>query len=236
MFGLIAPCYDLLNRLISFGQDKGWRRAAATWCGPLAEFGVLDIATGTGDQLLALARMGSPPRSLVGIDAAKDMLGRGRRKLNALRPPVRAHFSQAEAHSLPFKERSFGAVTMSFAIRNFADRLQALCEARRVLVPGGRLVVLEAGVPEKPALRLLFLVYCRYVMPNLAGLLSGQRRAYRYLCDSIFCFPRPQEFCRLLAQAGFTVLHMENLAFGAAKIFVATGAAMPDAQADGFSP
>lgn len=231
----MAPCYDLLNRLISFGQDKGWRRAAAAWCGPLAQFGVLDIATGTGDQLLALARTVNPPRPLVGIDATKEMLGRGRRKLHTRRPPVRAHLCQAEAHSLPFKERSFGAVTMSFAIRNFADRLQALREAQRVLVPGGQLVILEAGVPEKPALRLLFPVYCRYVMPNLAGLLSGQWRAYRYLCDSIFCFPPPQEFCRLLARAGFIVPHVESLAFGTAKIFVATAAARPHIQANCFS-
>ncbi|MDH7559800.1 MAG: ubiquinone/menaquinone biosynthesis methyltransferase [bacterium] len=235
LFGLIAPCYDLLNRLISFGQDKGWRRTAAAWCGSLARLGVLDVATGTGDQLLALSRLPSAPHHLVGIDAAEEMLWRGRRKVKALRRPVCVHFCQAMAHSLPFKNRFFGAVTMAFAIRNFADRLQALGEARRVLVPGGRLVILEAGVPDKPPLRLLFRVYCRYVMPTLAGLLSGQRRAYRYLSDAIFSFPAPQEFSRLLAQAGFTVLRVESLAFGAARIFVASTGSSDDAPGDSFS-
>jgi demethylmenaquinone methyltransferase/2-methoxy-6-polyprenyl-1,4-benzoquinol methylase len=161
------------------------------------------------------------------------MLRQAAQKLINLPRKRHAFLCRADALHLPFRNATFGAVTMAFAIRNFDNRLEALREARRVLVPGGVLVVLEAGVPETRLARLLFTIYCRYVMPTVAGALSGQRSAYCYLCESIFRFPPPRQFGRLLSEAGLELLRVHSLSFGAAKLFVASterGESPPEAK------
>ncbi|MDZ7272149.1 MAG: ubiquinone/menaquinone biosynthesis methyltransferase [candidate division KSB1 bacterium] len=233
LFPLIARRYDLLNRIISFGQDLHWRRLAAARCMPLTQGRVLDVATGTGDQLLALARVLDPGCQLVGLDSCSTMLGRAQEKISRQYGRASIYLCRAEALNLPFRDGSFAAVTMSFAIRNFPQRLRALSEARRVLIHGGRLVILEASVPDNGFVRLLFRAYCRFIMPLCAGMLSGHFAAYRYLCDSIFHFPPPDEFRALLSKAGFTPLQEESFSLGAARLYLALTA--PD-QPKGFSP
>ncbi len=221
LFQLLARRYDLVNRLISFGQDVRWRRLAAERCLPLNHGRFLDVATGTGDQLLALARARGQGGLFVGIDISSAMLAMAQRKL--AHQPGRGNLClcRAEALHLPFRARSFCGVTMAFAIRNFPQRLQALAEARRVLAPGGHLVILEATVPERRLWRLLFRLYCRFLMPLWAGIFGGPVAAYRYLGDSIFAFPPPREFCHLLVQAGFVQPQALSLTLGSAHLFVA---------------
>lgn len=222
LFRRVARRYDLLNRLISFGQDRRWRRKAAAACLSGQGHDVLDVGTGTADQLLALHKLFPTSTRLVGLDSEKEMLWRAKQKL--ARTPNAHFFSlcRADALHLPFRDGVFGAVTMAFAIRNFGNRQQALAEVRRVLTPDGLLVILEASIPQRKLFRTLFTIYCRHLMPAIAGSLTGQRAAYRYLYDSILSFPPPPEFCLLLSQAGFRVGKVLSVGFGAARLFTAS--------------
>ncbi|MGQ9559208.1 MAG: ubiquinone/menaquinone biosynthesis methyltransferase [Candidatus Oleimicrobiaceae bacterium] len=222
LFRLVARRYDLLNRLISFDQDRRWRRKAAAACLSVQPHAVLDVGTGTADQLLALHKLLPTSTRLVGLDSEEEMLWRAKQKLAGAPNAHLFSLCRADALHLPFQDGVFGAVTMAFAIRNFGDRLQALGEARRVLTPDGLLVVLEASIPQRKLFRTLFTIYCRRLMPAIAGSLTGQRAAYRYLYDSILSFPPPPEFCLLLRQAGFRVGKVLSFGFGAASLFTAS--------------
>ncbi len=222
LFGGVARRYDLLNRLISFGQDRRWRRKAAAACLSANGRKVLDVGTGTADQLVALRKALGTETHLIGVDSEKEMLWRAKQKL-ARSPNGHAfRLCRADALHLPFDDGVFAAVTMAFAIRNFSDRLQALAEARRVLAPDGLLVILEASVPQSKLFRPFFTLYCRHLMPAIAGVLAGQRAAYRYLYDSILSFPSPPEFCLLLRQASFGVAKVLSLGLGVARLFTAS--------------
>jgi demethylmenaquinone methyltransferase/2-methoxy-6-polyprenyl-1,4-benzoquinol methylase len=217
MFDRIAPTYDLLNRLISFGLDTGWRRKAIALLAEYPGGSFLDIAAGSGDISVGLASLG--PRLTTGTDFSTNMLRLYAGKMRAKSRGGRFAVAAADALSLPFRDRTFDGTITAFGIRNFADRPLALREMRRVLRPGGRAVILELTVPENRLLRSLYGLHSKVLLPVAGTLISGDSSAYRYLPASIEAFPPPDEFLAMIRDAGFVGAEALPLTFGAATIF-----------------
>ncbi len=204
MFSEIAPTYDLLNRLLSFGVDQRWRaQAAREVLQPFAAVAtpqVLDVACGTGDLSFALKRRRADA-TVTGADFAEPMLRLARAK--AERRGLDVTFLVADGTDLPFEDGQFDAVTIAYGLRNFADPDAGLREFRRVLKAGGRLAVLEFPPPPKGLFGSLFRFYFRRLLPQLGGLISGKKGAYAYLPESVFAFFEPRELDERLRRAGF---------------------------------
>jgi demethylmenaquinone methyltransferase/2-methoxy-6-polyprenyl-1,4-benzoquinol methylase len=222
MFDGIAARYDLLNRLISLGMDKLWRRALVSAAAPPDGFAagrVLDVATGTADVAIALARRYDALR-VTGLDPSPGMLAVGAEKLGAHGLRERVELVEGDGQALPFDDAHFDAVTIAFGIRNVPDRALALREMARVTRPGGRVAVLELAEPRggltAPAARL----YVHRVVPILGRLLSG-RAAYEYLQASIGAFPPAAEFAALMQSACGAPVQVRRFPFGAAHLYVA---------------
>jgi demethylmenaquinone methyltransferase/2-methoxy-6-polyprenyl-1,4-benzoquinol methylase len=218
MFDAIASRYDLLNRVLSLGIDQRWRRRAV---GALALSGkcrVLDVATGTGDLALAIART-LPQAEVVGIDPSPGMLAVAERKLARCDERARIRLEPGVVEELPFADSAFDGVTIAFGIRNAVDRGAGLREMRRVTRAGGRVVVLELAEPEDGLFERFARFYIRTLVPLVGGALSGSRE-YRYLQQSIAAFPRRAEFSDRMRDAGLEVTHVEPLTFGVANLFV----------------
>ena len=215
MFGAVAPRYDLLNTLLSFGIDRRWRAeavAAALQDGPQR---ILDVATGTADLAVALKRA-SPRAEVVGVDFAEPMLALGRRKIAAQNLDVR--LLQGDGQNLAFENDSFDALTIAYGLRNFADRERGLHEFYRVLRPGGRLVVLEFPRPPEGVFGALFRVYFLKVAPRLAGVVSGRRDAYEYLGESVLEFPPPRQLADMMHKVGFAEVRYILQTFGVSAL------------------
>jgi len=225
MFDEIAHRYDLLNRILSFGTDQGWRRAtiAALGAGPGMRF--LDLATGTGDLALRLLRT-HPDTTVVGLDPSARMLERARRKAELAGASKLVEWVIGDAEALPFDDASFDGVCMAFGIRNVPDRPRALREMARVTRAGGRVAILELSDPDSGWLRSLARLHVHRVVPRLGGWLSGARE-YRYLAESIAAFPPPAEFASSMGEAGLTVQQVRRLTFGAAHLYVARSGGLP---------
>ncbi len=222
MFSAIAASYDLNNRLHSFWQDQAWRRAAVRLANPSPTDRVLDVACGTGDLTLAFARSRPAPASVTGLDFTPQMLDVARCKST----PSEASFMEGDAMNLPFSDASFDVVSIAFGIRNVSDPARALREFRRVLAPGGRLVILEFGQPKQSVLRWLNDLYTRRVMPMTASLIARDRSgAYRYLPASVASFLDPAALAAAVRDAGFAQVRQHPLTFG---VCVATTATAPE--------
>lgn len=210
MFGAIAGRYDLNNRLHSFGRDQAWRRRAVRAAEVRAGDRVLDMACGTGDLTRLLARS-TEAASVTGGDFTPEMLEIARVK-NAAEGVTYVH---ADAMALPFEDASFEVVTIAFGIRNVTDPAVALAEFRRVLTPGGRLVILEFATPRSRVVRALNGFYTHRVMPLTAGLIAHDRTgAYRYLPRSIETFLQPPAMIKSLENAGFTEVSAAPMTLG----------------------
>lgn len=219
MFDRIAHRYDLLNRLLSLGQDVVWRNRVARHLPEKSGQQVLDLATGTADQLISLFRKSKRVGGGIGIDMAENMLALGRSKLQKRGLDAFLKLQIGDAAAIPFPENTFDAVTISFGIRNVNDVLQALQEMRRVLQPGGRALILEFSLPQNRFLRRIYLFYFRHILPRIGGLISGDRYAYRYLNETVETFPYGKDFCDLLWKVGFDAVKMTPLSFGIATIY-----------------
>ena len=219
MFDRIAHRYDLLNRLLSFGQDVVWRKRVARHLPELTEMHILDIATGTGDLLITLHQHNGKVASGVGIDLAEKMLAFGQKKLVQRRLNNVLALQIGDAMDIPFPEASFHAVTIAFGIRNVEQVEKALAEMFRVLKPGGRALILEFSLPENILFRKLYLFYFRHILPRIGGLISGDSIAYRYLNQTVESFPYGNEFCDLMRAAGFRQVKHTPLTFGIATIY-----------------
>jgi demethylmenaquinone methyltransferase/2-methoxy-6-polyprenyl-1,4-benzoquinol methylase len=219
MFGAIAPRYDFLNRLLSLGIDRKWRRYAVSkvlW-GPGSR--ILDIATGTGDVALEIAAQTDGSVTISGIDFCQEMVDIARVKASHSAHGQRLEFFVAPCEAIPFPDDTFDSATIAFGIRNVVDRLQGLREICRVLKPGGRLVVLEFSTPALPTVRGLYLFYFNHILPFVGGLFS-RFSAYRYLPDSVLAFPSREEFKQLMLTAGFTSPSHRDLSLGIATVYL----------------
>jgi demethylmenaquinone methyltransferase/2-methoxy-6-polyprenyl-1,4-benzoquinol methylase len=199
MFGTIARRYDLANHVLSCGFDFWWRKRAADIIERLHPLRLVDVATGTGDLALELARRAGPSGRVVGSDFSERMLGLARAKAQRLGLPV--DFETANALELPYGGDSFDAATVGFGARNFADLRKGLEEMVRVVRPGGRVVVLEITTPTRPPLSTLLEVWFEAVVPRL-GRLAGDSQAYSYLPQSVRRFPEPVALAELMWAVG----------------------------------
>ncbi|MBL4819087.1 MAG: bifunctional demethylmenaquinone methyltransferase/2-methoxy-6-polyprenyl-1,4-benzoquinol methylase UbiE [Deltaproteobacteria bacterium] len=185
IFNQIAHRYDFLNRLLSLGLDQYWRKQAISFLPKSPNLKVLDIATGTADLALMMAQRHDHIERVVGVDIAKDMLQIGRRKVKEAGLCDKIHLDTGDALKLEFPNESFDAVTVAFGLRNMPNQAEAVREMRRVVKPGGRLIILEFSMPKHPIFRLIYLAYFRHILPVVGGLLSGHYQAYRYLNQSV---------------------------------------------------
>lgn len=217
MFAAVAPSYDRLNHLLSLQLDRLWRRRLARELRP-TDRPVLDLCAGTGDQALALARCGA---DVVAADFCLPMVARARRKAPGVRGSGTLEPIAADALHLPFPDALFGAVTVSFGIRNVADLDRSIGEMHRVLAPDGQLLMLEFGLPEHPVVRTLYLLYFRLVLPLVGRLFSRHRSAYRYLSDSVVEFPQRRALVERLEAAGFGDTTWTDLSLGTVCLYTA---------------
>ncbi len=216
MFDAIAGRYDLLNRLMSLGKDRAWRRQTAQRLG--SPIHVLDLATGTGDLAIEVA-LHNPRAKIVGLDPSGGMIAIGRRKIGRAGLAARIEFVQGDAQRLPFPDCSFDAVTMAFGIRNVPDRSAALVEIARVATPGARVALLELTEPRGAGLAAAARLHVHWIVPMLGALISGSRE-YGYLSRSIAAFPPPEHFVQLAERAGLSPVEIVAFSFGACHMFV----------------
>ncbi len=221
MFDTIASTYDRINRVLSMGMDHGWRRKVAENTPAKKNLRILDLATGTADQLIALFEHGLSIQTAVGIDLSQEMLEVGKQKI--LQKPYREKISfiSADAQKLPFANNNFDIATFSFGIRNVPAPLQALQEIHRVLKPHGKCLILEFSLPPYP-IRRPYLFYLRHILPRIGGLLSKSKSAYTYLNETIESFPHGEAFTDLMKQASFEKIGIIPLALGAVSLYTGT--------------
>jgi demethylmenaquinone methyltransferase/2-methoxy-6-polyprenyl-1,4-benzoquinol methylase len=222
MFNDISRRYDFLNHFLSFGIDRRWRarvrREIRDFAGTrLPELRILDVATGTGDLAIALARL--KPASVTGIDIAGAMLGLGREKVAQRRLEGLIAFREADAEHIPFPDDSFDAVTVAFGVRNYENLSQGLSEMRRVMKPGGLMLILEFSHPERFPFRQVFGFYSSHVIPLFGRLVSGSPHAYTYLPASVAAFPSGTDFLRIMEIAGLGELRQIPLTGGVATLY-----------------
>ena len=207
MFGRIVPRYDLMNRIMTGGMDRRWRRRTAAAVRP-GGARALDLATGTGDLALALVDAGA--RLVVGADFTLGMLAAAQLKVA---PSGRVFLCAGDALRLPFADDAFDCAVNGFLLRNVADLPRALAELHRVLAPGGRLGCLEITHPPT-ALRPFFRLYFDGLVPIMGRVIAGDAAAYRYLPDSLRPFPTADRLARMLAAVGFADVRYQRLGFG----------------------
>ena len=218
MFDSIAPRYDLLNHLLSFGVDRLWRRRMVGVVAAGTPAAILDVAAGTGDVAVALARR-LPAARITGIDLSGEMLAVGRGKVARRGLCDRIELVQGDAEQLSFPDGTFDAVTIGFGIRNFGSIEAGLAEAFRVLRPGGRLCILEFSTPRGRCFGPLYRFYFHRILPLVGRLISKDDSAYTYLPESVDHFPVNLLFLRLMGQAGFAACRSRRQMRGIAYIY-----------------
>lgn len=216
MFASVAPRYDLLNRMLSMGVDRSWRKTAAQAVVARHPDRVLDIATGTADFALELKRR-LPKAEVVGSDFVPEMLDIGREKAKAQQLDIR--LEEGDALNLPYPDGSFEVITCTFGFRNFADYAKGFAEIWRVLSPKGRVVILEFPPPRPGLFGQIFRFYFQSILPKIGALISGNTSAYTYLPESVLAFPTPERLQDLMQATGFRASY-QALSFGIAGLWV----------------
>lgn len=216
MFGRIVRRYDLMNRVMTFGQDVRWRKKAVRAALGAGDRRALDVATGTGDLAIALADGGF--REVIGLDFAPEMIAAAEEKRLSRADLA---FMVGDALDLPFPDDHFDAVTVSFGLRNMRDYLAAITEMTRVVEPGGRFVCLELTPYRVPVLSRIFNWYFTQIVPRIGGWLSGDTEAYRYLPTSVASFPDAQALSWMMKEAGLAAVEYELLGLGTVALHVA---------------
>ncbi|MEM6396335.1 MAG: bifunctional demethylmenaquinone methyltransferase/2-methoxy-6-polyprenyl-1,4-benzoquinol methylase UbiE [Bacteroidota bacterium] len=220
MFDNIAPTYDVLNRSTSMGTDVRWRKKMIAKLKSEKPRKILDVATGTADVAIAMAKQLQPER-IVGLDLSAVMLSYGQKKIQKKNLTDIIELVQGDSEQLPFEDDSFDAVTVSFGVRNFENLEKGLAELLRVTRPGGQIVVLEFSKIGFAPLRWLFNLYFGYIMPLIGRLSSKDPRAYKYLFESVQEFPSGREFTGILRRLGYKQATCQPLSFGIASIYSA---------------
>ena len=217
LFDSIAQRYDLLNHLLSGGVDFYWRRAAIDALASAQPNRILDVATGTADLALAALRLN--PVEVVGVDISDMMLEVGRRKLVSRNAAGKIRLEKGEAEHLQFADNQFDAAMVAFGARNFDNLVEGLSEMRRVLKPGGKMVVLEFSKPRRTPFKQLYFFYFRNILPLIGRMISNDREAYQYLPDTVMQFPDGEAFVRILGEVGFSSITERPLTFGIVTIY-----------------
>ncbi len=219
MFDNISPKYDFLNHFLSFGIDRAWRSKLVRILSGYKPATVLDVATGTADLAIAIARLS--PRKIVGMDISGKMLEIGRKKLTDKGLSKAITLQLADAEKIPFPNNSFDAVTVAFGVRNYENLELGLSEMIRVLRPGGVILILEFSHPGSFPMKQLYAVYSRYVIPLTGRLISGNNKAYTYLPESVAAFPSGKKFLDILNKLGMNNSRQVSLSGGIASIYQA---------------
>lgn len=217
MFDNISERYDFLNHLLSLSIDKGWRNKVVKMVQRDQPRQILDVATGTADLAIALARI--HPEHIKGIDISNGMLEVGRKKVSRKGLTDLISLEQADSENLPYDDDSFDAITVAFGVRNFEDLEKGLREIHRVLRPGGRLLILEFSQPQAFPFKQIYNFYFRYILPTLGKLVSRDSSAYSYLPESVGAFPFGKRMTSILEQCGYRENSFQSVTFGIATIY-----------------
>lgn len=226
MFDNIAPTYDKLNHILSINIDKIWRRKAVRLIvkglkteakSQFSTSQVLDVACGTADSTIALAKAGIP--SVTGIDISEGMLKVGEEKVKDLNLSSAINLKAEDCENLSFDDNTFDAAFIAFGIRNFEDKKKGLRELKRVLKHNGHLLILELSVPQNKILLSLYKLYFLNILPFIGKKISGDSRAYTYLPQSVMNFPKPKEFLQMMEECGFKNVRQKALTFGLCRIY-----------------
>jgi demethylmenaquinone methyltransferase / 2-methoxy-6-polyprenyl-1,4-benzoquinol methylase len=219
MFNRIAHRYDYLNHFLSMGIDKLWRKKLRKKLGKYAPQKILDVATGTGDLAIELSKLN--PQSIIGIDIAEAMLEVGEQKILKLKKEKIIQLQQADSENLPFEDNSFDAATIAYGVRNFETPLKGLTEIYRVLKPGGIIMILEFGMPQRFPVKQAYNFYFNAILPMWGKIFSGSYESYKYLPESVKTFPYDQKFLDLLQKAGFKNARFDKLSMGISYLYEA---------------
>lgn len=219
MFNDIAPKYDFLNHLLSLGIDKSWRRKIVKAVSQHSPLELLDVATGTGDLALALARRNKNCH-IIGADLSPNMLRVGVQKVEKKGLSSQIEFKECSALALPFTTEQFDVVTASFGVRNFEDLPLGLSEMMRVVKKGGYVYVLEFSKPQNSLISAPYLFYFKHILPLIGRMVSKSENAYSYLPNSVVTFPCGDEFVSIMQQIGLKNCSAKALSFGIATMYV----------------
>lgn len=219
MFDNIAPKYDLLNHTLSMSIDRVWRRRVVGEVRRAKPGRILDVATGTGDLAIAMARRIRDVQVL-GVDLSEQMLAVARRKIEARGLDGRIVLDRGDAERLAVADASVDVATVAFGVRNFGDLGAGLRELARTIKPGGKVVILEFSRPRNRVFRALYEFYSYKILPRIGGLVSRDKRAYEYLPASVGEFPAPEDFMAMMARAGFRNCRARSQSFGIAQIYI----------------
>jgi len=219
LFDKISSTYDLINHLLSLGMDRYWRRQMVKHLPQISNIRLLDLATGTADQLITIVKKARRGISALGIDLSHTMLRLGHKKIIDKPYSHQVTLMEGDVTNISLKNEAVDCVTMSFGIRNVCNKQQCLNECYRVLAPHGKLLFLEFSLPKFRILKAFYLFYLRHVMPHIAGLISRKQYAYRYLNQTIEAFPKSDEFCEHIKNAGFLHVKAYPLTFGIATLY-----------------
>ena len=219
MFDTISKNYDGLNRVISLGIDVKWRKKVVQIVGKNHPKQILDIATGTGDLALMMAKLN--PNKIVGLDISSGMLAVGKDKIAKANLSEKIEMMVGDSEDMPFKDDTFDAITVSFGVRNFANLEKGIQEIARVLKPTGVLVILETSNPTKFPFKQGYKIYTNVILPIIGKLFSKDKVAYSYLSESANSFPFGTAFSNILEKNGFTNTTYKPVTFGVATIYTA---------------
>jgi demethylmenaquinone methyltransferase/2-methoxy-6-polyprenyl-1,4-benzoquinol methylase len=217
MFDKIAFRYDFLNKLLSGGMDKYWRRLAIEQLNEIKPARILDVATGTAEMVIRIAKQ-LPSTEIIGIDISEGMLSIGKKKIQRLKIANKIQLEIGDSESLRFADGYFDAITVAFGVRNFENLESGLKEMYRVLRKGGKIVILEFSQPGNSRFRMLCKFYIGRIAPFLVQLFS-KKQAYQYLDKSIQAFPEGSNFIRILENAKFSDCYLKPLSFGICSIY-----------------
>jgi len=220
MFDNIAFRYDFLNRFLSAGIDIGWRKKAIKLLLPAKPERILDVATGTGDFALTSYEI-LKPEKITGIDISEGMLELGRKKISKAGLDDHIELLNGDSEAILFEDNSFDAVTVAFGVRNFENLEQGLSEIKRVLKPGGRLIVLECTKPSMPVVKQFYNFYMKFITPKIGKIIANNNDAYQYLNDSVLQFPEKKSFIQILNKAGYRNTFYKTLTLGICTIYCA---------------
>lgn len=220
MFDKIAFRYDFLNRFLSAGIDIGWRKKAIKLLLPVKPERILDVATGTGDFALTSYEILKPAK-ITGIDISEGMLELGRKKIAKAGLDSHIELLNGDSEAILFEDNSFDAVTVAFGVRNFENLEQGLSEIKRVLKPGGRLIVLECTKPSMPVVKQFYNFYMKFITPKIGKIIANNNDAYQYLNDSVLQFPEKESFIQILNKAGYRNTFYKTLTLGICTIYCA---------------